>query len=381
MNADKRQCPLMTQSRHGRQHAAWGVITAQFSIQRCDILFLPDVVPRCARTMRRREFNTLLVGMATTWSLAARAQQSEHLHRIGALFSNPKDDPEVKAQVARLEGELAKLGWAEGRTIRFEYRFGDAPGTVDQYLVLAKELVGLKPELIVTQTTPATAALQRATQTIPIVFTRVSDPVGSGFVASLAKPGGNITGLLQYEPGIMGKWLAMLKEIAPRLTSVAFVATAGNPMYDYFLRSAEAAAAPLAVEIVPSPISNPADLEHSIAALSRVTDGGLLIAPDVANIANRDLIIALAARYRVPAVYPWSYFVVAGGLMSYGVDDVELLRDTASYVDRILRGARPTDLPVQAPTKYETVVNLRTAKALGLAVPPSLLVRADEVIE
>jgi putative ABC transport system substrate-binding protein len=330
--------------------------------------------------MRRRDFIKAIAGSATAWPLTARAQQSEHPRRIGALFANPEGDPEVKRQVARFQDELAKLGWMEGRTIHIEFRFGAEPGNVDQYSALAKELVGLQPELILTQTTAVTAALQQATRTIPIVFTRVSDPVGSGFVATLAQPGGNLTGLLQYEAGIMGKWLAMLKEIEPHLTSVAFVASPVPP-YDYFLRSAKEAAPPLALELVPSPISNAADIERSIAAFARVTDGGLLIAPSVTSIANRDLIIALAARYRVPAVYPWRYFVAAGGLMSYGIDDVELLRDAASYVDRILRGAKPTDLPVQAPTKYETVVNLKTAKALGLTVPPSLLVRADEVIE
>jgi putative tryptophan/tyrosine transport system substrate-binding protein len=258
--------------------------------------------------MRRREFISFLGGAAALWPVAARAQQSTDLHRIGALFANPEDDPEVKLQVARFEDELAKLGWAEGRTIHIEYRFGGAPGNVDQYLVLAEELVGLKPELIITQTTSATAALQRATQTIPIVFTRVSDPVGSGFVASLAQPGGDLTGLLQYEPGVMGKWLAMLKEIAPRLTSVAFFANTDSPTYNYFLQSAEAAAAPLAVEIAPSPISNAADFERSIAALSHVTDGGLLIAPDVASIANRDLIIALAARLSGAGGLPMALF-------------------------------------------------------------------------
>jgi putative tryptophan/tyrosine transport system substrate-binding protein len=330
--------------------------------------------------MRRRDFIKVVAGSAiTTWPLAASAQQAERKRRIGVLFANPEDDAEVKRQVVKFQDELAKLGWVEGRTIHIDYRFG---GGYTDYSVLAKELVGLQPELIVTQTTGVTAALQRETRAIPLVFTRVSDPVGSGFVSSLAQPGGNLTGLLQYEPGIVSKWLAMLKEIAPRLASVAFVSNPASPVtYSYFLQSAKAAAQPLAIEVVPNPIANAADIESSIAAFARVPDGGLLIVPDVTSIANRDLIIGLAARYRLPAVYPWRYFVSAGGLMSYGIDDVDLLRDAASYVDRILRGAKPAELPVQAPTKYETVVNLRAAKAIGLAVPSSMLVRADEVIE
>jgi len=330
--------------------------------------------------MRRREFITFPVGAAATaWLRGAAAQQTDSLRRIAAFFASRSDDPETTQQVARFQDELAKLGWLEGQTIHVDYRFG--AGNVDQYPVLAKELVGLHPDLIVTQTTPLTAAMRQETSAIPIVFMRVSDPVGAGFVASLSRPSGNLTGLLQYETGIVSKWLAMLKEIAPRLASVAFVASPrGGFTYNYFLRSAEDAAQPLTVEIVPTPVNDAGDVERSIAAFARA-NGGLLIVPDLVSIGNRDLIIGLAARHRMPAVYPWRYFVRAGGLMSYGIDDVDLLRDAAFYVDRILRGAKPADLPVQAPTRYETVVNLKTAKALGLEVPPSLLVRADEVIE
>jgi putative ABC transport system substrate-binding protein len=330
--------------------------------------------------MRRREIISLL-GCVATWPVMAHAQQSERLHRIGAWFANPENDPEVKRQVARFQGELTKLGWVEGRTIHIDYRFS-AGGDMDRYPAVAKDLVGLQPELIVTQTTPITAALQRETRTIPIVFTRVSDPVGSGFVSSLARPGGNLTGLLQYEPGIMGKWLAMLKEIAPRIANVAFLgAGQADPAYSYFLQSAKTAASPLSIELMPSPVRNDADIEHSLAASAQLTNAGLLVAPSTVTIAHRDLIITLAARYRLPAVYPWRFFVTAGGLMSYGIDDVELLRDAASYVDRILHGEKTAELPVQAPTKYQTVVNLKTAKMTGLDVPASLLVRADEVIE
>lgn len=230
------------------------------------------------------------------------------------------------------------------------------------------------------QSTPAAAALQRETHAISIVFVSVSDPVGSGLVASLARPGGNLTGVMQYEAGIAGKWLAMLKEIAPRLVRVAIIANPKTGAYDYFVRTARAAALPLAIELVPSPVNNVADLESSIELFASVADSGLLMVPDGFTIIHRDLVITLAARYRLPAVYPWRYFVAAGGLMSYGIDDVDVFQQAASYVDRILRGEKPADLPVQAPIKYETVVNLKTAKALGLEIPPSLLVRADEVI-
>jgi len=236
--------------------------------------------------------------------------------------------------------------------------------------------------VMVSESTPAAAALRQETRAIPIVFVGVSDPVGSGFVASLARPGGNLTGMMQYESGIVGKWLAMLKEIAPRLSRVAFVANPKFRGYDYFLRFAAAAAPTLAIELIPSPISNDAaDIERSIESFAQMPGGGLLMVPDASTIAHRDLVIALATRYRLPAVYPWRYFVTAGALMSYGIDNIDVLQKAASYVDRILHGAKPAELPVQAPTKYETAVNLKTAKTIGLNVPQSLLLSADEVIE
>jgi putative tryptophan/tyrosine transport system substrate-binding protein len=235
---------------------------------------------------------------------------------------------------------------------------------------------------MISESTPAAAALQHETRAIPIVFVGVSDPVGSGFVASLARPGGNLTGMLQYESGIMGKWLTMLKEVAPHLARVAVVANPKFRGYGYFLQSAMAAASSLAIALVPTPIGDKAaDIEGSIESFAQVPDGGLLFVPDATIVAHRDLVIALAARYRLPAVYPWRYFVAAGALMSYGIDNIDVVQKAASYVDRILRGAKPVELPVQAPTKFETVVNLKTAKALGLDVPPSLLLGADEVIE
>jgi putative ABC transport system substrate-binding protein len=296
------------------------------------------------------------------------------------LLPYADSDPEAKSHLSAITQELERLGWSQDRNIRIDARF--AAGMADQYPVLAKELAALQPDVILSESTPAAAALKQETRSIPIVFVGVSDPVGSGFVTSLARPGGDLTGMMQYESGIMGKWLAMLKEVAPRLARVAFVANPKFRGYDYFWRFAQAAAPALAIELVPNQISNDvADIEHSIESFARMPEGGLLIVPDATIIAHRELVIALAARYRLPAVYPWRYFVTAGALMSYGIDNIDVLQKAASYVDRILRGAKPVDLPVQAPTKYETAVNLKTAKALGLTIPPTLLATADDVIE
>jgi len=329
--------------------------------------------------MRRREFITLLGGAAASWPLAARAQQSDKMRRIGVLVGQAENDSDVKARLTGFREALAKAGWSEGRNVNVDYRF--AAARAEHVEALAKELVALQPDVIIAQGTSVTAALQRETNKIPIVFVTVSDPIGWGFVASLPRPGGNITGLLQYETGIIGKWMAMLKEIAPRLVHVALVANPKVTAYDYFVRAAEAAAPSLAIEIVPSPIESAADIERVIDSIARVPNSGLLLPPDTTTITHRDLIIALAARHRLPAVYSLRLFVTAGGLMSYGTDVVEIFRLAATYADRILRGAKPAELPVQAPTKYETIVNLKTAKGLGLDVPSSLIVRADEVIE
>jgi putative ABC transport system substrate-binding protein len=330
--------------------------------------------------MRRREFIVLAGRVATVWPLAARAQQSPQLRRIGALMVLAADDARTKAHLAGLRDGLAQLGWVESSTIHCDYRF--AGGDPDQFSVLVKELVRLHPEVIFAQSTPVAAALQRETRAIPIVFVEVSDPIGSGFITSLAHPGGNLTGIIQYEPGIAGKWLAMLKEIAPNLMRVALLANPKGTAYGYFLRNAAAAASSLGIEIISSPVDNVADIERLISSLARQDNGGLLCPPETFITAHRDLVIALAAKYRLPAVYAWHEFVTDdGGLMSYGIDLVDVYRQSASYVDRILRGANPADLPVQSPTKYETALNLKTAKALGFSVPASLLVRADVVIE
>jgi putative ABC transport system substrate-binding protein len=327
--------------------------------------------------MQRREF-TMLLGGAAAWPLAARAQQAA-ARRIGVLMSTAADDPRVREHLAGLRDGLARLGWVDGSTIHIDYRF--AGGNSDQFSVLAKELISLHPEVIFAQSTPVAATLQRETRTIASVFVEVSDPIGSGFIASLARPGGNLTGMIQYEPGITGKWLAMLKEIAPSLARVALLANPKGTAYDYFLRNAAAAAPSLAIEIISSRVDSVVDIERSISSLSRQGNGGLVLPPESFTNVNRKAIIGLAAEHRLPAVYAWRYFVTDGGLMSYGIDLADVYRQSASYVDRILRGAKPADIPVQVPTKYETALNLKTAKALGLAVPAALLVSADEVIE
>jgi ABC-type uncharacterized transport system substrate-binding protein len=329
--------------------------------------------------MRRRAFITLLGSAVASWPLGARAQPPNGVRRLGILISGSEADPEMQARVAAIRQRLDSLGWSEGRNLRIDIRF--AEGDPDRHAALARAMVALQPSAIIAYSTPIAAALRLESRTIPIVFVNVSDPVGSRLVASLARPGGNLTGLMLYEEGITGKWLAMLKEIAPQLKRAALIANPKSTPFDYFVRAAEAAASSLAVEVVPSPIENAADIERIFESLARLPNSGAVLLPDSASIRHRDLVVMLAARHRLPAVYAFRFFVAAGGLMSYGTDIIEQYREAASYVDRILRGANPAELPVQAPTKYETVLNLKAAKALGLDVPPSLLVRADEVIE
>jgi putative ABC transport system substrate-binding protein len=288
------------------------------------------------------------------------------------------DDPRARAQVAAFRHGLERLGWAEGRTARFDIRFATTP---EQVLAHARELIARQPDVVLAGTTPPAAALQRESRTVPIVFAAVADPIGAGLVASLARPGANLTGLLSYENGLTGKWLAMLKEMEPRLERVALVANPKTSPYDYFLRAARAAAPSLGIEIISGRIESEADIKETLTSLARMTHCGLVITPDTTTIAHRNLIIAVTAAYRLPAIYFSRYWVSSGGLMSYGIDLVDQYAQAAAYVDRILRGASASQLPVQTPTKFETAINLRTAKALGLTVPGVLLVAADEVIE
>lgn len=329
--------------------------------------------------MKRREFIRLVGSAAIAWPLAARGQQPEQTRRIGALINLGKDDPATKARVAAFRYGLEKRGWSEGRNVHIDYRFTDSKA--ENIPAFAKELIGLQPDVILAQSTGATAALQQETRGIPIVFVNVSDPVGSGFIANMARPGGNITGVLHLEAGIIGKWLAMLKELTPRLGHVAVMGNRKTASLDYFLRSAQTIAPSFAVDVVASHVETIGDIERAIESIARMPDSALILPPDSMTVTHRDLIIALVARHRLPAVYPLHLFVAAGGLMSYGTDQNDMFRLAGFYVDRILRGDKPAELPVQAPTKFETSVNLKTAKALGLTVPAGLMVAADEVIE
>jgi putative ABC transport system substrate-binding protein len=322
------------------------------------------------------------LGAAAAWPLAARAQQGERMRRVGVLFGSAEDDPQVKAQVAAFTKALAELGWTDGRNIRLDFRF--AAADLDLLRVFGKELVGLNPDLMVAQTTPAVAVLQRETSTIPVVFAVVSDPVGSGFVASLSRPGGNITGFINIEASMSGKWVEMLKELAPGLRSATLMFNPETATYfDYYLQPFETAARSAGVEPMVARVHTLAEIETAVASLAARPDSGLVLMPDTFVALRRyyEPIIALAARYRLPTIYPYRFMADAGGLTSYGTDNQDLFRRAATYVDRILKGAKPADLPVQLPTRFELGVNLKTAKALGLAVPPTLLAIADEVIE
>jgi putative tryptophan/tyrosine transport system substrate-binding protein len=325
----------------------------------------------------RRQLITLLGGGAA-WPLAARAQQPERMRRVGVLMGLTASDPEAHSRVTAFENGLRELRWIKGRNLWIEYRWaGD--GVLRDHVT---ELLALAPDLIVANSTPVTAALREQSQVMPIVFTQVTDPVGQGLVPNLARPGGNLTGFTSFEFSIGTKWLEALKQTAPGVTRVALVFDPRSaPFADLFLQSVEAAAPSFSVTPMGAAVRAAADLDRVFDALAREANGGLMVLPDISMTNHREMIIALAARHRVPAVYPFRYFAASGGLMSYGTDVAEVFWRAAAYVDRILRGTSPGDLPVQAPTKYELVINLKTAKALGLDVPPSLLARADEVIE
>jgi putative ABC transport system substrate-binding protein len=328
--------------------------------------------------MKRRDFITLLGG-AAAWPLAARAQQGDRVRHIGVLMGADESDPEGKRRYSAFTQALAGLGWTDGRNVRMDLRwYGE---DINRARAFAQELVGLQPDIILANTTPATAAVQRETRTIPIVFANVSDPVASGLVPRLERPGGNITGFAVFEPSLGGKWLELLSQIAPGLKRAGVMFNPDTALASLYKPSFETAARTLKVEPIIAHVHDEAEIETAITALGREPGGGLVVIPDIFTPVHRAPIISAAARNNVPTVYPNSPYVRDGGLLSYGFDQVDTFRRAASYVDRILRGAKPGDLPVQFPTKFEMVVNLKTAKALGLAVPPSILLRADEVIE
>ena len=331
--------------------------------------------------MRRRDFFKVIAGSTAAWPLAARAQQADRMRRIGVLMAHPENDPEFQAYVAAFREGLQKLGWTEGHNIRIDFRWG-ALDDAQARQRSAKELVALQPDLILTQNTPPTASMLQQTRTIPIIFVIVADPVGSGFVKSLARPGGNATGFTIMEPTTTGKWLALLKEIAPRVNRAAFLFNpATTPYAEIYVNPFKAAAASLGLEAVLALVHDSAELDTVIAAQAREPNGGLIVMPDGFLNVHRTEVIELAARYHLPAVYPWRFFAEQGGLLSYGSEQRDLFRLAATYVDRILKGEKPSQLPVQAPVEYELVINLKTAKALGLTVPHALLTSADKVIE
>ena len=328
--------------------------------------------------MKRREFITLLGGAAAAWPLAAHAQQ-ERMRRIGVLTNLDEADPELKGWLTAFQVELQKLGWAQGRNISFEYRW---PGSDEQRLQSsAADLVKAAPDVIFAAATPALVALYRESRSLPTVFVQVSDPVKLGFVASLARPGGNMTGFTTFEYPVGGKWLELLKDTAPGRTRVAVLLDPSNPSGLAYLQGVEAAAASLGVQLTHADVHNAADIERAISDFAQQPNGALVVAPTAATILHRNLIVTLAARHRLPAVYPYRFFASSGGFISYGVDLAEQYRQAAGYVDRILRGANPGELPVQLSSKFELVVNLKTAKALGLTIPEPFLQHADEVIE
>lgn len=330
--------------------------------------------------MRRRDFIALIGSAAAAWPLGIRAEEADQVRRIGLLNALAQDNPQAQAWEGAFRGRLTELGWIDGRNVHVDYRWGAA--NVDRLRSSATELVALKPDVLIAITTPATAALHAQTRSIPIVFVAVSDPIGSGFVRSLANPGGNITGFIDIEASLSGKWLELMRAIAPRVTRVALLFNPQTaPFARYYLDTFRAAATAFAVEPIEAPVHDIAEIETVVTKLGREGDAGLILMPDASMWDYGETTSAAADRYRLPTIYPNSSFIAAGGLLSYGVDFLDLMRGAASYADRILHGAKPGELPVQLPTKFELAINLKTAKALGLTIPPLLLATADEVIE
>jgi putative ABC transport system substrate-binding protein len=328
--------------------------------------------------MKRRAFITL-IGAAAAWPLTARAQQSERMRRIGVLMPSAADDPEFQARMTAFVQGLAQLGWLDGRNVRIDTRWGVADA--DRIRKYAAELLALAPDVILANSSAALTPLLQATRTVPIVFTTVADPVGAGYVDSLARPGGNVTGFLGFEYTFGGKWLELLREIAPHVTRVAILRESGVAAGPGLFAVIQAAASALGVEVRPIDVRDAREIERAVTTFAQVSNGGLIVTLAPGALSHRTLIVALAARHRLPAVYAGRVFAFDGGLISYGIDSVEQLRGAAGYVDRILKGEKPANLPVQAPTKYELVLNLKTAKTLGITMPTALLARADEVIE
>jgi putative ABC transport system substrate-binding protein len=326
--------------------------------------------------MKRREF-MILMGCATAWPLAAHAQQPDRVRRVGVLIGL-SDDTEGQARVAVFRQALQALGWTEGRNVQFIYRW--SAGDVAQARPFAKELLDLRSDVILANSTPVAVAVRDTTRTTPTVFVQVSDPMTAGVVRSLERPGGNLTGFTNFESSIANKWLELAKGVAPNIRRIAYLFNP-NTAPLFYAKAVDAAAPLLSIKPFAASVHNADEMEREIEQFAREPDGALLVLPDLFTTTNRESIIALAARYHLPAVYPARYFVASGGLMSYGIEMLETYRQAASYVHRILNGEKPADLPVQQPTRYELIINLKTAKALGLEIPPTLIARADEVIE
>lgn len=329
--------------------------------------------------MRRREFISLVGGAAVAWPFAVCAQQPDGIRRIGVLMGIGDTDPEAHPRVAAFQGGLKDLGWTEGHNIHLDYRW--TAGNLDRTARFAKEIVDLKPDVIVVHSTPAVEALRQLTSITPMVFVLIADPIGSGFVVSLAHPGGNLTGFMNVGAPMAGKWVEIIKEVAPKVRQIALVYNPRTSPYQSYLKSFDETARVSGVRAIPTPVLDAAEVERSITALGQQPDAGLFVVPDVFVQVHRELIIRLAEQFRLPAIYPYRFFPESGGLMSYGIDTVAVFRQAASYVDRILKGTAPTDLPVQAPTTFQLIINLKAAKAIGLTIPASFLVRADQVIE
>jgi putative ABC transport system substrate-binding protein len=326
--------------------------------------------------VRRRQFMGALGG-AAAWPLAAHAQQIDQMRKIGLLLSWGESEPEARVWIGAFVQRLSELGWTDGRNIRMDYRWG--AGDANRIRTFAAELVALKPDLILGNTTTVLATLKEATSTIPIVFLQVSDPVAGGFVASLARPGGNITGFTTFEYPIAGKWLEMLKEFAPATARALVIGNSKSPSWSGYMSTTGSVAQSLGIQMIPAGVSDSAEIECAIDSFAQESKGALVVIPDNLTLFNRDRLVAMAALHRLPATYPYRNFVTGGGLISYGPESVDLYKRAAAYVDRILKGKKASDLPIQAPVKFEMVINLKTAKALGLTVPETLLVTADVI--